>query len=173
MELLLSYGYNRIYVVGHSMGGVLASYVATKYPQIKKVVLAAASFKYIGEWENFSIKKTGSIINEYGLGEIAFRCFERLSFKAVNEFITLVKNYQKVPSEIEQPILIIQGLKDDIVPVTSADYIFDNVKSKKKGLIYVEKSNHDIFNSSEQDIVNERIYKFLRCGKLPKEKETL
>jgi len=173
VEKLIADGYSSIYVVGHSMGGVLAAYAATKYPEVKKVVFAAAAFKYIGEWENFSIKKTESIINDYGLSEIAFRFFERLSIKAVNEFITLVKTYQDLPKNIEIPTLVIQGLKDDIVPVTSAEYIFDNVKSKKKGLIYVKKANHDLFNSSDQDIINERILKFLKYTKIQNEKETI
>ena len=78
-----------------------------------------------------------------------------------------------LPKNIEIPTLVIQGLKDDIVPVTSAEYIFDNVKSKKKGLIYVKKANHDLFNSSDQDIINERILKFLKYTKIQNEKETI
>ena len=173
IENLIESGYKSIYVVGHSMGGVLAAYAATKYPEVKKVVFAAAAFKYIGEWENFSIKKTGSIINEYGLHEIAFRFFERLSLKAVNEFVLLVKKYQNLPENIDIPVLIIQGLKDDVVPVTSAEYIFDNVRSKIKGIVYLEQSNHDMFNGVQQDIINEKILKFLKHNTIVSEKENI
>ncbi len=171
IETLIKYGYSDIYVVGHSMGGVLASYVASKYPQIKKVVLAAAAFKYIGEKENFSLKKTTSIINDYGLSEILFRGFERLSIGAVNEFAAFVKNYKDTPKKIKVPILIIQGMKDDIVPITSAEYIYDSVKSRIKGLIYLEKSNHDIFNGPQKGIINIRIEKFLLFDKINEPKE--
>ena len=171
IETLISYGYKKIYVVGHSMGGVLAAHVASKYPEVKKIVFAAAAFKYIGEWENFSIKKTGSIINEYGISEIAFRFFERLSIKAVNEFIALVKNSQELPSKLNIPVLVLQGLKDDIVPVTSAEYIINQVKSKKKGIIYLTESNHDMFNGTQRDIINDKIAKFLKCNKLSEEEK--
>ena len=45
MEFLISHGYEKIYVIGHSMGGVLASYITAKYPQVKKLVLVAPAFR--------------------------------------------------------------------------------------------------------------------------------
>ena len=41
-----------IYVVGHSMGGVLASYVASRHKEIKKWVLVNAAFNYINLKQN-------------------------------------------------------------------------------------------------------------------------
>lgn len=171
IKTLIDYGYKDIYVVGHSLGGVLASYVASKYPEVKKVVLAAPAFKYIGEKENFSLKKTGSIISEYGLSEIAFRFLERLPVSMINDFMKCVREYQSTPKKIKVPILIFQGLKDDIVPLTSADYVFDNVSSKIKGLVYLKNSNHDIFNGVQAGNVNLKIEKFLLFDKIVAEKE--
>lgn len=173
IETLIKYGYSDIYVVGHSMGGVLASYAASKYVEVKKVVLAAPAFKYIGEKENFSIKKTSNIINDYGLSEIIFRGFNRLSISSINEFKVLVKEYQETPKKIKVPILIFQGLKDDIVPIKSSEYVFNNVKSKTKSLVYLEKSNHDIFNGPQKGTVNTKIEKFLIHDKINGEKETI
>ncbi len=173
VETLINYGYSDIYVVGHSMGCVLACYVASKYPQIKKVVLAAPAFKYITEKDDpISIKKTKRIVSEYGISELIFRGFGRVNITTTGEFKKLVKEYQDVPKKIKVPILIFQGLKDDVVPVTSSEYVFDSVKSDKKGLVYLKKSNHDIFNGPMQDEVNERITVFLLKGKM-KEKETI
>jgi esterase/lipase len=173
VEMLIKDGYSEIYVVGHSMGGVLAAYAASKYPEIKKVVLAAPAFKYIGEKDNFSIQKAKSIVDEYGLAEILFRGFERLPISAVNEFMTLVSKYQEPPKKIKVPILIFQGLKDDIVPKESSEYVFDNVQSKTKSLVYLQKSNHDIFNGPQKGVVNIKIEKFLLFDKIKGEKETI
>ena len=171
METLISYGYSSIYVVGHSMGGVLASLAATEYSEVKKIVLAAPAFKYVGEKENFSFKKTTSIIQNYGIDEVIFRGFERLPITAINELAALVKNSQELPKKIKKPILIFQGTKDDIVPVTSSEYVFDNVESKLKSLVYLEESNHDIFNGSQKDLVNKKIEKFLLFNKISGPKE--
>lgn len=171
VETLIKYGYSDIYVVGHSMGGVLASYVAAKYPEIKKVVLAAPAFKYIGDKDNFSIKKATSIMNDYGLAEIFFRSFERLPITAVNEFMALVDKYQEPPKRIKVPILIFQGLKDDIVPKESSEYVFNSVKSSTKGIVYLEKSNHDIFNGPQKGLTNIKIEKFLLFDKIEEKEE--
>ena len=47
VEWLIQNNYKTIYVIGHSMGGVIASFLATKYKQIKKIVLAAPAFEYL------------------------------------------------------------------------------------------------------------------------------
>ena len=171
VETLIKYGYSDIYVVGHSMGGVLASYVASKYPEIKKVVLAAPAFKYIGDKDNFSIKKAKSIMMDYGLTEILFRGFQRLPISSVNDFMKLVAKYQEPPKRIKVPILIFQGLKDDIVPKESSEYVFNSVRSEKKGIVYLEKSNHDIFNGPQKGLTNIKIEKFLLFDKIEEEEE--
>ena len=38
IEWLINKGYNNIYLIGHSMGGVIATYLSTKYRQVKKLL---------------------------------------------------------------------------------------------------------------------------------------
>ena len=52
INLLIHYGYHEIYLIGHSMGGVLASIVASKYKQVKKLVLVNAAFDYLNFKQN-------------------------------------------------------------------------------------------------------------------------
>ena len=47
IEFLINNGYKEIYLIGHSMGGVIAAHLASHYPQVKKLVLAAPAFKYL------------------------------------------------------------------------------------------------------------------------------
>lgn len=171
VKTLIKYGYSDIYIVGHSMGGVIACYLASKYKEVKKLVLAAPAFKYIAEKENFSLKKTSAIVNEYGFEELAYRFFSKLPASAIGEFIELVKKYQQIPKNIDIPILIIQGLKDEVVPITSAEYVFDNVKSKEKGLLYLQKTTHNIFTGPQKGTTNIKIEKFLLHGKISSDKE--
>ena len=39
LEMLINNKYKQIYVIGHSMGGILASYLAANYKEVKKIVL--------------------------------------------------------------------------------------------------------------------------------------
>ena len=46
INFLLAHNYHTIYVIGHSMGGVIATHLASKYKEIKKLVLVAPAFRY-------------------------------------------------------------------------------------------------------------------------------
>lgn len=46
IEKIISHGYNKIYVIEYSMGGIIACHLASKYPEVKKLILAAPAFKY-------------------------------------------------------------------------------------------------------------------------------
>ena len=52
IETLIRFGYKEIYLIGHSMGGVLVSNAATKYKQVKKVVFINAAFNYLNLKQN-------------------------------------------------------------------------------------------------------------------------
>ena len=47
LQMLIKRGYKKIYVMGHSMGGVLATILADRHKEVKKLVLAAPAFKYM------------------------------------------------------------------------------------------------------------------------------
>ena len=78
VEWLIKNGYNKIYLIGHSMGGVIATYLATKYKEVKKLVLAAPAFQYLNVIKDDlniseSLKVAPKIIKEYGSDEIIAR----------------------------------------------------------------------------------------------------
>ena len=47
IEKIINANYKEVYVIGHSMGGVIASHLASKYKEVKKLVLAAPAFHYL------------------------------------------------------------------------------------------------------------------------------
>lgn len=161
IEWLINKGYNKIYLLGHSMGGVIATYLASKYSEVKKLVLAAPAFQYLDVIKDNlnvtkSLKMTPKVIKTYGGDEIVARLL-KLSPSAIKEFMTLIKKYYNYPKEIECPILLIQGKNDNLVPLTSVKYVYDSVKSKEKKLVYVNFLTHDIFRSNR----NKEIYKLV------------
>lgn len=164
VEILIQKGYHTIYVVGHSMGGILATHVASKYKEVKKLVLAAPAFQYLDEDIKMKdkidtiIKKGPSIVKTYQAKELLSR-FLKISVPMLMEFAKIVENSQKLPSEITVPTLIFQGTFDEIVPQTSSEYVYRHVKGKK-WLVYLSDTTHDIFRSKKVEIVNKEIEKF-------------
>ena len=165
VEFLINNNYKHIYVIGHSMGGVIASYLATKYKEIKKLVLVAPAFKYFYDKDDKLlnvIKKGNSIMKDYGYETIAGRIL-KASISSVKEFMTLVKTYNNTPQDIKIPTLIIQGLDDKVVPIESSKYVYESLKGPKK-LVYVKDCTHDVFKGPNTELINQIIEKFLVEG---------
>lgn len=163
LKFLLDHGYKSIYVVGHSMGGVIASYLATKYKEIKKLVLVAPAFKYFYDKDDklISVIKKGNLLaKDYGYSTIAGRIIKS-SLSSVKEFMTLVKKYNSTPKSIFVPTLVIQGLDDNVVPKESGQYVYDNLMGMKC-LVYVKKCTHDVFKGPKTDKINNLIDNFLK-----------
>lgn len=166
IETLLNNGFKDIYVIGHSMGGVLACYLASKYKEVKKLVLAAPAFKYLtfGE-ENFellhALKNSPLLFKDYKKEEIISRLVQ-FPTSVIKEFTSLVELNQDSPSKISIPTLIIQGDNDKIVPITSSQYVYDKLSSKRKKLYIVKGVTHDIFRSDKVDEIISEVLKFLK-----------
>ena len=142
VEWLIKNGYNKIYLIGHSMGGVIATYLASKYKEIKKLVLAAPAFQYLNVIKDDlnmgkSLKLAPKIVKDYGSDEIIARML-KLNVSVLKEFIEFIKENYDYPKYITCPVLIIQGDNDSLVPVPSSQYVYDSVKSKNKKLIILE-----------------------------------
>lgn len=166
VEFLLNNGYRNIYVIGHSMGGVIATYLASKYSEIRKLVLCAPAFKYLSVDKDKkdigkAIKSAPEIIKTYGSDEVLSR-FLKLNTSALKEFSSLVLKYYDIPKEIKCPILLIQGKRDDIVPIESSKYVYDNVKSYIKKIVYVNELTHDVFRCGRNKELFNIINKFLK-----------
>ena len=135
LERLIKLGYREIYVVGHSMGGLLATYLAGKYKEITKVVLAAPAFQYLAPNQDNKVfttmKNAPNLIKTYKAKEIISRVL-KVSPMMLYEFTKLVSNAQTYPDKVTIPTLIIQGNADQLVPKESSEYVFEHIKSKSK-----------------------------------------
>ncbi len=153
VKMLIENGYQDIYVIGHSMGAIIACILAEKYHNIKKLVLEAPAFKYN---KGLNIKHIGHFGEGYLKSDIS-----RLSLKAVRQFQKLVKENGNIPSKVNIPTLIIQGLEDRLVSPESAKYVYDNLASTHKYLLIIEKMSHAVYNYSKKDQLFVMVREFL------------
>lgn len=166
MTFLREKGYKKIYVIGHSMGGVIATKLANKYKEIKKIVLIAASFRYLayknGEFDLIKlIKKSKEVFGEYSGNEVITRLI-KMPIPVLKEFSNIVNNNQNNLKKIYIPTLIIQGNKDSLVPLETADYIYNSIPTKDKNILIYNGVSHDVFRSSKKDEITNEIIKFLK-----------
>ncbi|MDD6223516.1 MAG: alpha/beta fold hydrolase [bacterium] len=169
VEFLIEHGYKKIYVIGHSMGGVIATYLASKYKEIKKLVLVAPAFRFISfEDGNFkllsAIKKTPKLLEQHGAKIITSR-MTKLPANAILEFMSLVKKYQNIASEVVIPTLIFRGTSDQIVPEQSVEHVYNTLASPKKRVVLLEEITHDIFREAKKQEAKDLIIRFFKNTK--------
>ena len=169
IEFLIKHGYKRIYVIGHSMGGVIAAHLASKYNEVKKLVLVAPAFRYLDFKDgkvnikgfNDSLKDIPSIFKNKDT-EVVFERFQKTPIPTLIEFTKLVSTYEHDLDNITCPVLTIRGTSDRVVPIESVDLVYNNVKSKTNVLISIKEVTHDCFRKKRTDEVKQLITDFLR-----------
>lgn len=166
LQTLIDNNYHTIYVIGHSMGGVIATHLAAKHKEVKKLVLAAPAFKYLAlKNGNFdileAIKQTPELIKTYNSNEVVSRAL-KLPLKTLNEFTSLIQEHYFDPKDITIPTLIVQGLNDLVVPKSSSEYVFKTIKSKNKKILFFENTTHDIFRGETKQEISEIVKQFLK-----------
>ena len=165
INFLLKHNYKTIYVIGHSMGGVLATRLASKYKEIKKLVLLAAAFRYLEFKEEKldvikSIAKLPTLAKEYK-NEFVSR-LQKMPLSSLKEFTNTIRHNEDALKNIHIKTMIIQGTSDNVVPIETADFIYDLIPTKEKEVLMCEGVNHDIFRSNKKEQITNEIIEFLK-----------
>lgn len=174
IELLINNGYKDIYLIGHSMGGVIAAHLASIYPQVKKLVLVAPAFRYFYFKEgkvdikslNTTIKNIPEIMKSFAPNESISRMI-KTPIVTMIEFTKLVSHCQDCVNNINCATLTIRGTEDVIVPNESTEYVYNNIKSNTNILVNIQKMPHECFTSKKDKEVKNVIKEFLikKCKK--------
>lgn len=158
---------NRVIVVGFSMGGLIAMYLALRYP-VDKLVLLSAATKYTSPrilLEDVRIMLTESITKNYSPNTFYHLYNYKLThtpLRATIEFLRIVKMVEPYYSHITVPVCIVQGERDEIVPFTSANDLFNTIGSEKKKLIRSVNGKHHICYSDDCNDWFIKVLEFMR-----------
>ena len=164
LERLISAGYKKIYVVGHSMGGVIATHLAKEYHAVKKLVLVAPAFTSFASKESGglvnAITKIPDLIKAYSYNELMTR-LNKLPLSAEKEFFKLLNTYKNDIYDIEIPVMFVHGTIDQMVPVKSTIDIYKNLNNDKKVLLLINDYYHDVFKGDKVEAIDKEILNFL------------
>lgn len=162
----LTAAYDKVYLIGFSMGGMIAAYLTAKY-EVEKLVLLATAGKYLDfrqiRTDLHEVIKDGFkgrlesnlIFNHYKkkLGQIPL--------KSNLEFLKLIKFTRPYLKKVETPVLIAHGQQDGIVPYKTAYYLDKQIHSAHKELLLLDDSRHLLCLGSDKDTINTKVHEFL------------
>lgn len=168
LKRLIRKKYKKIYLVGHSMGGVIATHLAKKYKEVKKLVLVAPAFTSLASKEEGGllsiVLKIPDIIKAYSYNELATRV-TKLPLRSEKEFFKLIDTYKNDINDIEIPIMFVHGTSDQLVPFKSSERLYNNLKINKKIFLVINDYYHDVFKGKKVDDICFYIERFLKNRK--------
>jgi carboxylesterase len=157
---------DEVYLIGFSMGGLIASYLAAHYP-VKKLVLLSAAVYYVNPKQLFL--DLTNMVKDSVKGKLSENeLFQRYKKKimetpvtATMEFRKLVRHTRPFLKNIHIPTLIIQGECDGIVPVKSAHYLYKVIPAENKQLVFLPSSQHHVCHGADQTQLFSVVEQFL------------
>jgi len=160
---------DKVYVVGFSMGGMIAAYLAGTEKVDRLVLLATArkylSFKYLSQ---YVVDVIGDGVKGKLVENEIYRHYKSklgtVPFSANIEFMKLVSKTKDYLEEITAPVFIAQGKRDGLVPYRVAYTLEEEIPSEEKEVVFFEQSSHLICLGNDSDVLNQMIHRFLKNG---------
>lgn len=173
----LKSNYEKIIVLGHSMGSGIVFYAVLEGAPIDGVIVTSVNgipskkvrfFLRLAETLHIrSFKTRYKSLCDYGF-ELAYiewklKHFPRIWFNVFFEAIDTLPTYIARFHEIAFPIMVIHGAKDFATNVSKTSTLyFNNVSSKKIITIIVKKTGHDLFFSNYFTKIMREIKRFVQ-----------
>ncbi|GEB77680.1 alpha/beta hydrolase [Sporolactobacillus inulinus] len=155
-----------IHLIGFSMGAMIASITASKYPISSLVLLSPAVYVltphvFKMRLERFrQLRKRKPEEHDQALGDQT-RFTQKIPLANVFQFHKVVRQAKRIFHNIHVPICIIHGKRDETIDPKSAELIFHAAASKEKELHYLPHARHHICQGDERDQVIQFVTLFL------------
>lgn len=130
--------HDEIVLVGFSMGGVIASYLAS-ICRVQKLILIAPAFSYISSDTMASQIGKGArslLKNKEAEEEVSI---PRSFYPA---FMEVVKQLRKYIAKVECPVLLLHGDKDEVISIKSSYLAYESIPHEQKRLYIIHEGTH-------------------------------
>jgi carboxylesterase len=166
--LFLREKYKHVFILGESMGGLVALHLGAKYQDIPGLMVCAPALTI----SNLALSRFLSFFREYIYKKntddsMPWQGYNVVPLKAASslyEFQKIVKN------ELEQvisPIIIFQGKKDTTIDPTSSIIVYESISSHQKDLVWLPRSGHVILLDGQLTEVETMCLEFIQHVLVP------
>lgn len=146
----------KILLIGFSMGGVIASYLASKF-KVERLVLLAPAFEYI------TIKAIIDTVEGVARQiikrpEIQSNDYPPLPEPFTNTFKGIVAKCKDSIKHVDCPVLIFHGTSDETIPLRSSDYAYESIYHLNKRLFILKNVPHRIL---DERLINKDVLRII------------
>ncbi|WP_252311891.1 carboxylesterase [Sinobaca sp. H24] len=156
--------HERIFIMGQSMGGTLASYLASSAEKAAGMILinAAMEVPCLAEMAEAStssfIAEGEPDIHDTSQQEIAYL---HLPVHAIRELVGLTREVEPVLSSISIPALLFKSAVDHVVPPENTTKIYQSIRSEDKTSITLPNSYHVATMDYDKHIIIDQTASFM------------
>ena len=154
-----------IFVLGQSMGGTLALWLAHKYRDIKGIILINAALT-IPAYEHLKGKTIPRFIDE---GEPDINAedsyeitYQKVPIKAIHQLQKLMDITPAILPDIHSPVLGFVSVEDHVVPAENTDYIIDHIGSRLRERIVLLNSYHVASLDYDKEQIVKECHRFVQ-----------
>ncbi len=160
-----------IYIAGLSMGGSLSLHLAYHYPEAIKGVIPICAPVFMNDpkmklvpFLKYFVKTVPAIGGNLKDPEAEEITYDKTSVPAIHQLIQLLDIVKKELPSIYQPALIFASLEDAVVSPQNASYIYNNIGSSLKELVWLENSYHVATLDYDKELIFKKTLKFINEG---------
>jgi acylglycerol lipase len=163
--------HERVFILGHSLGGLITHMYAVTYHDIEGVITSGAPTDYIKDVMPFRIigykwlgkfyKKTNFADNQLSRIKEVERMYAEDPYNLKKMYFSLIGHMmiggvaylKKNINKHQTNTLLLHGGADKIVPATMSEALYEKLTIKDKTLKIYPESYHEIYNDLNQDEV--------------------
>lgn len=140
--------YKHIVLIGFSMGGVIASYLASIFA-VDQLILVAPAFEYISAHTvlEYGVKAVKNIYQNQPPKE------EKPSSKQTTAFTEIVNTYRESIASVDCPVLLLHGLKDEVIPLSSSRNAYQKIKGKHRLICFEDGKHRMLYDNTIQETI--------------------
>jgi carboxylesterase len=170
--LLLRQRYQRVFIIGHSMGGLLAMIEAAGH-HADGVILMSTPMRLKAGFKALRISLR-ILLGDPEKDDEVLQCYRKANSVQKGPFwvyplwiprmasvLTLMRKARRLLGRVHGPVLIIQSRRDETVSWKSQSMLAGRLKAASVESLLIEKSGHSWFHPDEAKTLQEKIARFL------------
>lgn len=159
----LKKNHERVIVMGESMGGLCALWLAAQHPEIAGVIVFAPALKIPRLWQTRLIWPFMSYMQKNNIDlSSPWQGYNVVPLHAAAQLHKFQQKMKKHLPIIHQPLLVFQGKLDKTIDPISSVEVLESVSSEDKELVWLEESSHCILLDKQMNQVTKLSLEFIQ-----------